>query len=73
MRKKLNAMPLEFAGKSIMLVDGEFYSELVLPPDLTTRFADSIVRGTTSREIIQMAREAGATRVIMASAAPPIR
>ena len=34
---------------------------------------DSIVRGTTSREIIAMAREAGATRVYMASAAPPVR
>ncbi|MCL2657423.1 MAG: amidophosphoribosyltransferase [Betaproteobacteria bacterium] len=34
---------------------------------------DSIVRGTTSREIIMMAREAGATRVFMASAAPPVR
>ncbi|MDR2881182.1 MAG: amidophosphoribosyltransferase [Azoarcus sp.] len=34
---------------------------------------DSIVRGTTSREIINMAREAGAVRVYMASAAPPVR
>ena len=34
---------------------------------------DSIVRGTTSREIINMAREAGATQVFMASAAPPVR
>jgi len=34
---------------------------------------DSIVRGTTSREIINMAREAGAARVYMASAAPPVR
>lgn len=34
---------------------------------------DSIVRGTTSEQIIQMAREAGANRVFFASAAPPVR
>jgi len=34
---------------------------------------DSIVRGTTSKEIVQMAREAGANKVFMASAAPPVR
>jgi amidophosphoribosyltransferase len=34
---------------------------------------DSIVRGTTSRQIIKLAREAGARRVYFASAAPPVR
>jgi amidophosphoribosyltransferase len=34
---------------------------------------DSIVRGTTSKEIIQMARDAGANKVYIASAAPPVR
>ena len=34
---------------------------------------DSIVRGTTSKEIVQMARQAGANKVYMASAAPPVR
>ena len=34
---------------------------------------DSIVRGTTSKEIVQMAKEAGANNVYVASAAPPVR
>ncbi len=54
-RQKLNAMPVEFKGRNVLLVD------------------DSIVRGTTSREIVQMARDAGARKVFMASAAPPVR
>lgn len=54
-RRKLNAIKLEFRGKNVLLVD------------------DSIVRGTTSRQIIKLAREAGARSVYFASAAPPVR
>jgi amidophosphoribosyltransferase len=54
-RRKLNAIDLEFRGKNVLLVD------------------DSIVRGTTSKQIIKLAREAGAKKVYFASAAPPVR
>lgn len=53
-RQKLNAIPLEFKNRNVLLVD------------------DSIVRGTTCHEIIQMARDAGAKNVFFASVAPPV-
>jgi amidophosphoribosyltransferase len=48
-------------------IDLEFRGKNVLLVD------DSVVRGTTSSQIIQMAREAGARKVYFASAAPPVR
>ena len=54
-RRKLNAIELEFQGKNVLLVD------------------DSIIRGTTSKQIIKLARDAGAAKVYFASAAPPVR
>ena len=54
-KRKLNAIDLEFRDKVVLLVD------------------DSIVRGTTSQQIIEMAREAGASKVYFASASPPVR
>jgi len=48
-------------------IDMEFKNKNVMLVD------DSIVRGTTSKQIVQMAREAGAKNVYFASAAPPVR
>ena len=54
-KQKLNAIPLEFQDKNVLLVD------------------DSIVRGTTCKQIIEMAREAGARKVYFCSASPPVK
>jgi amidophosphoribosyltransferase len=53
--------------QKLSVVGLEFKDKNVLIVD------DSIVRGTTGREIVQMAREAGANKVFFASAAPPVR
>jgi amidophosphoribosyltransferase len=53
--------------QKLNVITSEFKDRNVLLVD------DSIVRGTTSREIVQMAREAGARKVYLASAAPPVR
>jgi len=53
--------------QKLNVIQSEFKGRNVLLVD------DSIVRGTTSREIVQMARDAGARKVYMASAAPPVR
>lgn len=54
-RRKLNAMPVVFKNKSVLLID------------------DSIVRGTTMSQIVDMVRRAGAKRVYLASASPPVK
>lgn len=53
-RRKLNAIQIEFTGKKVLLVD------------------DSLVRGTTAKALIELARRAGAAEVYLASTAPPI-
>jgi amidophosphoribosyltransferase len=53
--------------RKLNILDLEFQGKNVLLVD------DSIVRGTTSKRIIEMAREAGAKKVYFSSAAPPVR
>ncbi len=53
--------------RKLNAISSEFNGKNVLLVD------DSIVRGTTSKQIIDMAREAGAKQVYMASAAPPVK
>ncbi len=61
------AMRKKSVRQKLNAITSEFVGRNVLLVD------DSIVRGTTSQEIVQMARDAGARRVYLASAAPPVR
>ena len=61
------AMRKKSVRQKLNAISMEFKDKNVLLVD------DSIVRGTTSREIVQMARDAGARKVYLASAAPPVR
>jgi amidophosphoribosyltransferase len=61
------AMRKKSVRQKLNAVGMEFKDKNVLLVD------DSIVRGTTSREIVQMARDAGARKVYFASAAPPVK
>jgi len=61
------AMRKKSVRQKLNAISVEFRGKNVLLVD------DSIVRGTTSSEIVQMAREAGANKVYFASAAPPVR
>lgn len=61
------AMRKKSVRQKLNAIGMEFKDKNVLLVD------DSIVRGTTSREIVQMARDAGARKVFFASAAPPVR
>jgi amidophosphoribosyltransferase len=58
---------LKSVRRKLSAIDFEFRDKNVLLVD------DSIVRGTTSAQIIELAREAGARKVYFASAAPPVR
>jgi amidophosphoribosyltransferase len=61
------AMRKKSVRQKLNTVSQEFKGKRVLLVD------DSIVRGTTSREIVEMARAAGAVKVYFASASPPVR
>ena len=58
---------IQSVKRKLNAIGSEFKGKNVLLVD------DSIVRGTTSKQIIEMAREAGAKKVYMASAAPPVK
>jgi len=61
------AMREKSVRRKLNAIENEFKGKNVLLVD------DSIVRGTTSAQIIEMAREVGSNKVYFASAAPPVR
>lgn len=58
---------IQSVRKKLNAIDAEFFGKRVLLVD------DSIVRGTTSRDLVRLSRKAGAKKVYFASAAPPVR
>ncbi|RWA10597.1 hypothetical protein EKO27_g4521 [Xylaria grammica] len=76
-RRKLSAIESEFKGRTVCLVDDSIGRFEGVPGAIPRSVGHQLisrpeVRGTTSKEIVSMAREAGAVKVYFASCAPPL-